>query len=313
MLACLECERTWGWGQGPESCSAQGKAVRVGDHGWWQGSSEISWGQRWKTISSHQGMHVCVCVCACVCVHVCMYLCMCTCVHPCVCTCACAYMCACICARVCLCMCVHVCMYLSLCVHVCICACVHVHVCTCVYVSVHVCVYTCMCVCTCMPTLLSAFSLMLLHLSTSFNLQSIFTCYILGDPQREPLKKLFFFSPLCRWANWGPVWGRTLSGSPSRAGRVQNFFIIWQLMPQSLLLSWRCPASQSRRGFSALSWAPRLVPRASSLVGCLKFQPISQVPRLPLAPLFSELGATPSSLEIESFSTRVTAVFKRRA
>ena len=93
--------------------------------------------------------------------------------HVCVCVCACVYMCVCI----------------SLCVYMC--ASVHVYTCMCV----HVCMYLCMCVCACVPPLLSGFSLMLLHLSTNFNLQSIFTCYILGDPQRESLKKLFFFLP----------------------------------------------------------------------------------------------------------------------
>ena len=49
---------------------------------------------------------------------------------------------------------------------------------------------------------------MLLHLSTSFNFQSIFTCYILGDPQHEPLKRLIFFLPTLKVGKLRPSMGK---------------------------------------------------------------------------------------------------------
>ena len=137
-----------------------------------------------------------------------------------------------------------------MCVCVCVCVCVHVHPLFCLVSP--------WCFSTC-PQILT------------FKLFSHAT--FLEILNMSPWRGWSFFSPLWRWGNWGPVWERTLSRSPSRAGRVQGFFTIWQLIPQSLSLSWGCPASWSRRCFPAPSWAPRLVPRASSLVGCFKFQP----------------------------------------
>ena len=190
------------------------------------------------------------------------------------------------------------------------CASVHVYTCMCV----HVCMYLCMCVCACVPALLSGFSLMLLHLSTNFNLQSIFTCYILGDPQRESLKKLFFFSP--HFAG-GQTEAQSEDGlcqdHPAELGEFRISSLYGGLchspccFPGGALQASREDASLLHPG--PPDWCPEPPP----WLAALNFSPISQVPWLPLASLFSELGATPSSLEIESFSTCVTAVFKRRA
>ena len=49
---------------------------------------------------------------------------------------------------------------------------------------------------------------MLLHLSTNFNFQTIFTCYILGDPQHEPLKRLIFFLPTLKVRKLRPSMGK---------------------------------------------------------------------------------------------------------
>ena len=184
--------------------------------------------------------------------------------HACVCLCLCMGVCTCVYVSLHVCTCVYVYLSVCTCVHLCMCtrACVYMCVCICACVCVHVCQVFCLaspwCFSTC-PQILT------------FKVFSHATFLVILNVSLW--RSCFFFSPLCRWANWGPVWGRTLSRSPSRAGTVQDFFTIWRLMPQSLLLSWRCPASQSRRCFSAPSWAPRLVPRASSLVGCFKFQP----------------------------------------
>ena len=137
-----------------------------------------------------------------------------------------------------------------------------------------ICVCVCVCVCTCVPTVLSGFSLMLLHLSTCFNFQSIFTCYILGDPQHEPLKRLIFFLPTLKVgklrSSMGKDFVKVTQQSWESSGFLHNM-ATYTTVPVAFLGVPYKPAK--RRCFPAPSWAPRLVPRASSLVGCFKFQP----------------------------------------